>query len=79
TSEYQAYFNRTATPLGQLEKQGDGARVRLGGVITTVRKILTKSGSTMFFVGLEDMTGRIEILVFGKTAEHTGDAWKDGE
>lgn len=78
TSEYQAYFNRTATPLGQLEKQGDGARVRLGGVITTVRKILTKTGSTMFFVGLEDMTGRVEALVFGKTAEHTGDSWKEG-
>lgn len=78
TSEYQTYFNRTATPLGQLEKQGDGARVRLGGVITTVRKILTKTGSTMFFVGLEDMTGRVEALVFGKTAEHTGDSWKEG-
>ncbi|MBP9697696.1 MAG: DNA polymerase III subunit alpha [Candidatus Moranbacteria bacterium] len=79
TSEYQAYFNRTATPLGSLEKQGDGARVRLGGVITTVRKVLTKTGSNMYFVGLEDMTGRVEMLVFGKAAERTGDSWIEGE
>ncbi len=79
TSEYQPYFNKTATPLGQLEKQEDNAHVRMGGVITTVRKILTKTGSTMFFVGLEDMTGRIEMLVFGKTAEHTAGSWIEGE
>ncbi|MBP7060983.1 MAG: DNA polymerase III subunit alpha, partial [Candidatus Moranbacteria bacterium] len=79
TSEYQAYFNRTATPLGSLEKQADNSRVRLGGVITTVRKVLTKTGSTMFFVGLEDMTGRIEMLVFGKAAEHTAASWIEGE
>lgn len=79
TSEYQAYFEKAGVSLGDLEKQSDNARIRIGGVITTVRKVLTKTGSTMFFVGLEDMTGRIELLVFGKTAEHTADAWKEGE
>lgn len=79
TSEYQAYFNKTATPLGTLDKQSDGSRHRLGGVITTVRKVLTKTGSTMYFVGLEDMTGRIEMLVFGKAAERTGESWVAGE
>jgi len=79
TSEYQAFFNKTATPLGTLEKKPDDSRVRLGGVITTVRKVLTKNGSTMYFVGLEDMTGRIEMLVFGKTAERTGESWIEGE
>lgn len=79
TSDYQSYFSKVATPLGQLEKQSDNANVRIGGVITTVRKILTKTGSTMFFVGLEDMTGRIEMLVFGKTAEHTAGSWLEGE
>ncbi|MBP7060429.1 MAG: DNA polymerase III subunit alpha [Candidatus Moranbacteria bacterium] len=79
TSEYQAYFEKAGVSLGDLEKQSDNARIRIGGVITTVRKVLTKTGSTMFFVGLEDMTGRIELLVFGKIAEHTADAWKEGE
>ena len=79
TSEYQAYFDKTGTPLGALEKQKDNSRVRLGGVITAVRKVLTKTGSTMYFVGLEDMTGRIELLVFGRTAEQTAGSWIEGE
>ncbi len=79
TSEYQDYFNKAATPLNQLEKKEDNSHVRLGGVVTTVRKVLTKNGSTMYFVGLEDMTSRIEMLVFGKAAERTGDSWIVGE
>lgn len=79
TSEYQAYFNKATTPLDSLDKQDDDVRVRLGGVITTVRKVLTKTGSTMYFVLLEDMIGRIEILVFGKTAERTAESWIVGE
>ena len=33
----------------------------------------------MYFVGIEDMTGRVELLVFGKTAERTGDSWIEDE
>ncbi|MDD2766566.1 MAG: DNA polymerase III subunit alpha [Candidatus Moranbacteria bacterium] len=78
-SEYRSYFNKTTVSIHDLEKQPDDSRVRIGGVITDIRKILTKKQNTMYFIGLEDMTGRVEILVFGKTAERTGDSWIDGE
>lgn len=77
--EYQDYFDKTTTPISALEKKPDNANVRIGGVITNVRKMLTKNQSTMFFVGLEDLTGRIELLVFGKTAERTGESWIEDE
>ena len=78
-SQYQEYFKKIVTPLGELEKKPDNALIRIGGVITTVRKILTKSQHTMYFIGLEDITGRIELLVFGKTAERTGTSWVEDE
>jgi DNA polymerase-3 subunit alpha len=78
-SDYQAYFDKTITPLRDIEKQPDGARTDVGGVITAVRKVLTKNGSTMFFVGLEDMTGRTELLVFGRAAERTAESWVEDE
>jgi len=78
-SEYQAYFDRTTTPIRDLDKKTDETRVRIGGVITDIRKTLTKRQQTMYFIGLEDMTGRVEILVFGKTAERTGDLWVENE
>jgi DNA polymerase-3 subunit alpha len=36
----------------------------LGGIITHIQKILTKKGDQMAFVDLEDMSGKIEIIVF---------------
>ncbi len=78
-AEYQEYLNQRATPINQLEKITPGRTVTIGGVITSVRRILTKTGSTMFFVGLEDMTGQTEGLVFGKVAESTEALWVEDE
>ncbi|MGK2848775.1 MAG: DNA polymerase III subunit alpha [Minisyncoccota bacterium] len=78
-AEYQEYFQKITTPIHTLDKQPENATVRLGGIIASVRKVITKNQSIMYFVNLEDMTGRIELLVFGKTAERTGELWIEDE
>ncbi len=45
----------------------DGERVKTMGIITQVKKKVTKSDTTMAFVDLEDITGSIEVVVFPKT------------
>ena len=45
----------------------DGERVKAMGIITHVKKKVTKSDTTMAFVDLEDITGSIEVIVFPKT------------
>ena len=47
-------------------KYRDGARVKLLGVVTGVEKKVTKTGATMAFLQLEDLTGSVECLVFPK-------------
>ncbi|MEE0980712.1 MAG: OB-fold nucleic acid binding domain-containing protein, partial [Acutalibacteraceae bacterium] len=41
--------------------------VKAMGIITHVKKKVTKSDTTMAFVDLEDITGSIEVIVFPKT------------
>ena len=67
--EYAAYLQDTTLAIDQVTPSSDGKLVRLGGIITTVRKILTKKGDTMAFVGLEDKTGLTELIVFPKAYE----------
>ena len=51
-------------------KESQAARmVKVGGMISTVKKIITKSGKPMLFMGLEDLTDRIEVVVFASTME----------
>ncbi|MEI6510893.1 MAG: DNA polymerase III subunit alpha [Candidatus Uhrbacteria bacterium] len=45
----------------------DAEFVRVGGIITTVKEIVTKKGDAMAFVGFEDLTGKTELLVFPRT------------
>jgi DNA polymerase-3 subunit alpha len=56
----------------------DGQRVVLGGIVTGIRSIITKSKSTMAVVTLEDLQGTLEVVVFPKTYEQTLGTWRDG-
>jgi DNA polymerase-3 subunit alpha len=48
----------------QMTADVDGKRATVGGLVSTVRTIVTKSGSKMAFVGIEDKTGEAEVIVF---------------
>ena len=51
----------------------DGDRVTCGGVISTLKVIQTKSGGRMAFVGIEDLTGNFEVVVFPKVFDQFKD------
>ncbi len=57
----------TVTFSGEIDETMSGRRVALAGVVTWVREILTKKGDPMAFVGLEDLRGTIELVVFPRT------------
>jgi len=45
-------------------------RLRIGGIISSVKKIITKAGKPMLFMGLEDLTDKIEVVVFPSVIEN---------
>lgn len=70
---YDAFFEEQTIPLHSITPAIDGQKVTIGGLVTTIRTIVTKSGSKMAFVGIEDKTGETEIIVFPKFYEQLGD------
>jgi len=55
---------------------GVGQRVRIGGIITDLRVVLTRATSReMAFVRIEDETGNLEIVVFPKIYSQTKSIW----
>lgn len=70
---YDAFFTEQTVPLSTLTPKIDGQPVTIGGLVTTVRTIVTKSGKKMAFVGLEDKTGESEIIVFPNLYEQLGE------
>ena len=56
----------------------DGQWVSLLGLVTGVRKKITRSSGQMAFVSLEDMYGAITVLVFPKVLEQFGGILSEG-
>lgn len=70
--KYDTYFQEQTMPISEIKPSIDGATVIVGGIITGVRSLVTKSGSKMAFVKIEDKISEIEVIVFPKTFEQVG-------
>ena len=69
---FETYLREQTQPLSQLKPDYDGREMTLGGIITNVRTIITKSGTRMAFVALEDKFGEGEVIVFPNLYEQVG-------
>ena len=70
--KYETYLSEQAQPLTQLIPEYDSRTMNVGGIINSVRTIVTKSGSKMAFVGIEDKFGEGEVIVFPNLYEKVG-------
>ena len=70
--KYETYLSEQAQPLTQLIPEYDSRTMTVGGIINSVRTIVTKSGSKMAFVGIEDKFGEGEVIVFPNMYEKVG-------
>jgi DNA polymerase-3 subunit alpha len=61
----------------QLTAELSGERVKIAGLITGVRRILTKSKSQMAVIMLEDLHGAIECVAFPRVYEKAADAFRE--
>src|SRR6185312_968570 len=61
----------------QLTAELSGEKVKIGGLVTGVRRILTKTKSQMAVLTLEDLHGSIEAVVFPRVYERTADVFRE--
>jgi DNA polymerase-3 subunit alpha len=69
---YDKYFEEQTIPLVRMTPDVDGKKATIGGLVSTVRTIVTKSGTKMAFVALEDKTGEGEVIIFPNLYEQVG-------
>ena len=62
--QYDTYFEEQTVPIRSINNDIDGRKITTGGIISTVRTIVTKSGGKMAFVRIEDKTSELEVIVF---------------
>ncbi|OGY91826.1 MAG: DNA polymerase III subunit alpha [Candidatus Komeilibacteria bacterium RIFCSPLOWO2_01_FULL_52_15] len=69
---------REATPIHELAgRSGGNQPVMVAGIISAVKKIITKNGKPMMFATIEDSTGSIEVVVFPSIYEEQPQLWAE--
>ena len=77
---YELEFNSFATiHLGETEDVIEKSDVRVCGVVTELKTKFDKSGRTMAFFKLDDLTGSCECLMFSKAYDEFGKFVEDEE
>lgn len=61
---YIKYFEEQTQPLSQVQPNTDGRKATIGGIVIDIRTIITKSGTKMAFVKMEDKTSEGEVIIF---------------
>ncbi len=77
--DYKKLLGDYVTPIVQLSSRLNDENVRLAGIMTVVKKIITKSNKAMLFVKLEDDSASTEVLVFPTLLEKTTNLWEEGK
>jgi DNA polymerase-3 subunit alpha len=77
--EYEPLLQKYATPIIELEKQNSYQKIKVVGIATKVKKILTRKKEIMKFVKIEDPSGEIEVIVFPKMLKENSDFWQENE
>jgi DNA polymerase-3 subunit alpha len=76
-SVFEKELSGYSVPLSRLAgRKGDDYLI-VAGVITNLKKIITRKGETMMFVKIEDKGGSVELLVFPRTLKESAQLWQD--
>jgi DNA polymerase-3 subunit alpha len=62
--DFKNIFERKALPIAKIDNHLINRTIVTGGIISTIKKIITRVGKPMLFVSLEDLTDKIEVVVF---------------
>ncbi len=50
--------------IASLNSSSDNKKIKVGGIVTKVQKVITRNREPMAFMRLEDLSGSLEVLIF---------------
>jgi len=75
---FEKELSAISTSLFEAKKiKEESYPIRIAGVVTNIKKILTKKGDPMLFVRIEDAITGMELLVFPKIFQETMALWQE--
>jgi len=76
--DFKEILIQKAQPIAKIAKNvfGIGKQVKILGIISNVKRIITKTGKPMLFLTVEDYTDKIEVVAFPRIVERNSTSFQ---
>ena len=78
-SDYKKHISSFVNPIREVLQSKNENQHTIGGIITRVQKIITRTNKSMIFAKIEDDTANIEVLVFPNLLSQNPGIWQQGK
>ena len=78
--EYQSKIKDKIIPIKNINQNiKQNTKIKTAGIVSNIQKIITKNGKPMLFVTLEDLSDKLEILVFDNILKKYPLVWQENK
>jgi DNA polymerase-3 subunit alpha len=77
--KYSSRFNGKTKNIKEALKMEEGMKVSLAGVLNEIRRMITKNKEPFAYLEIEDLTDKIEVMLFPKVYENYFEILKEGK
>ncbi len=77
--DFRKILEKKAMKISELGSTFTNHQIRIGGIISKIKRIITRNGKPMLFMNLEDLTDKIEIVVFPGVIERNPSAFQENK
>ena len=77
--DFRGILEKKTLSLDKIKSALVKQRVKVGGIISGIKKIITKNGRPMLFIKLEDLTDKAEVVVFPNIIERNPTAFEENK
>jgi len=77
--DFKKLLEKRTVAISKIDASFVNKKIVLGGLIASVKKIITKNGKPMLFLKLEDLTDKIEVVVFPNLLERNPGALEENK
>jgi len=78
-NDVAAKINGRYTTLKDISNALVGRTIKVAGIVNKIRRVITKNGQPMLFAEIEDLSKKIEVIVFNSILNKNQTIWQEGK
>ncbi len=76
---FERVLAKKVVAISEIANPTSKGKIKIGGVICGIKKIITRTGKPMLFVNVEDLSSKIEVIVFPSIIERNPSIFQENK